>query len=216
MGSLPEKRDLVNSKVVAVGTSPSRAVWGLDGFTEDVKATADVLEKKLNKYMKIFPECSKMTKPMEFEVGGVPFSMMVDKSQKGTTHVTMKQIFPINSVLKRPEQSTILNIEFDKNGQMVSGSLMMGDSKVSEAYRFTRSDKNLRRIDYEQMYKGHSYNKTSFRPNAGKDSWAPIKDDLNRCGEEVPGLNSQAVAGDPLGYIFFELTGLKKDCLIIW
>lgn len=211
--NMPEKRDLIqNKRVVAVNgaMSMSNCVFGLEGFPEKVVELSDIVEKKLSKYMRILPESSKMQKPLQFSIEGTPFELMVDKSKKDISHVTVKQFIPVQDVLKNKNSATILNIEFDKSGKMMSGSLMMGDSHVSEAYRFSRTGKNIRRIDYEQVYKGHSYNKTSFMPVSNQGTWTPIKDNLNRCGAELPDLSSAAVAGDPLGYLFFNLAGLKK------
>jgi len=210
--NMPEKRDLVQPKVIVRGSAshPGKAVFGLEGFPEEVLDMSKKVKTKLAKYLNILPEGSKLKEPLLFNINNTPFEMMIDKTKKKNTYVTLKQFIPAEKVLKNKNEATILNIELNKDGQMVEGSLMLGNSTVSEAYRFYRSPKNIRRINYEQVYKDTVYNRTLFRPESDSTTWTYVKDNLNRCGSEVPGLNSGAIADDPLGLLFFELTGLKN------
>ena len=205
---MPTKKDLVivptTDKIISAGPacSPGRATFGFAGFPERVRLQSGAVEKKLARFMQIIPENSKMQKPLIFEIEGSRFELLVDKTGEKTSRATIKQLEPTQGVLVNGKPTTILDIEFDKSGKMISGSLHIGDSKISEAYRFSRTNKNMRSIDHECVYKGHSYDHITYKPIKGTESWTAIKDNENRMGVEIPKLSSEYVIGDPLGCLF--------------
>ena len=216
---MPTKQDLVivpiKDRIVSAGPphSPLNQSWGVKGFPEQIRNLSGLVEKKLSKYVKMIPENSKMAKPISFEIEGEPFELLVDKTTQNATRVIIKQSEPAKSVLKEANCSTILDIEFDKSGKMISGSLHIGNNKVSEAYRFSRTGKNIRRIDHENVYNGHSYDHITYKPDGGTETWKAIKDSENRMGNELPRLTNEYVLDEPLGCLFFKLTGLKSTIL---
>ena len=217
---MPTKQDLVivppKDRLVCAGpaASPLHQSYGVAGFPEKIREISNAVEKKLAAYIRLIPENSKMTKPVNFVFEGEPVELFVDKTSKNVTRVTLKQSEPAKSVLKEPTISTILDIEFDKSGKMISGSLHIGDSKVSEAYRFTRTGKNMRRLDHENVYKGHSYDSVTYQPDGGTNTWKPIKDNTkNRMGTELPRMSYEYLLDEPLGCLFFKLTELKTTIL---
>ncbi len=214
LGSMPTKQDLI-PKIVARGSR--KVTFGFDGFPDVVRDISSKLETKLTKYFKIIPNNSKMSKPLSFEMEGTPYEMIVDKKSKdGLIRASIKQYDSVKGVLKNGHPTTVLDAQFDENGKMLSGTLRIGDNRYSETYIFTRNGKNVRRIDFEKMYKGHPHDRITYIPSAGTDRWAPLKDSKsNRLGCEISGLTTEAVIGEPLGCLFLKLAGLKNTLPIV-
>ena len=197
--SMPEKRDIVVRRI-----HPAE-------LPDEVINISDRIEKKLSKYMRIIPEQSRMSENLEFNINELPFEMNIDKTKKNVNVVNLKQIITSGDSAKG--SSTILNIEFDKNGKMINGNLVMDNERGVEHYKFSRLNKNKRRIDYESSYNGRTRNRSNFRPLSNNDVWNFVMGNQKRSMEEAPRLNCGTIGGDPLGIVFFDLTGLKKTII---
>jgi len=206
---MPAKQDLVTMpNNVVSGASQYDSVANKIALRQLLQSSAKSIEKRLATYMRILPEGSKMLKPVEFEVAGTKYSILIDKKFDKYSNVSIKQLTPIVSDVEVPMSH--LNATFDKTGKMLHGSLNLTYGSSSTMYRFIRkASNNMRRIEVVNSSEPRTI--SVYKPAAEQKYWSLVKE--CRPGQSY-GARVGTLAPDDmsnsLGYLFFELLGVAR------
>lgn len=207
-----KNNELVYSRDVFLKARDARHEAAKCAYFNKISENTEAITTKISRYLKILPKDSKMKKPSTFELNGKTFEMFVSKNAEGNSKVTIKRLEKDLPHDSHQREDSTLDIVFDNNNQMISGHYTSGNTAHSCAYTFERSPKNVRRIHFEESYKGTNFGQVSYMPQKGVEGvWNCIEKSVSSYYRETPYPITQNVfKEDELGRVFFDLTQLKR------